>query len=641
MSYLTDAEKAKREDLKQAYIHAVNNGEDVAARAYAGAISRMDAQGDRPFENKTLSNIADAVTLPIGRLATALGKSGNDPLYETSAKRLETIERRHEDAGWGNKLLTGVLDAPRQIYGGIQHGRNMANAGIDQLLEKPLSWMGMGGDQIKSPITGKTYNETQNEKLQQGDEFVQNNSWMANAGQVLGQGRDAIAMGPIRGAGLAANTAVQSGIAALETPGDGLDRGISAAFAGGGNVLGAGAASAFSHLAKPVQNISEAARRLIAEGVYPTPGAAKGEGVWKSIEDKLTSVPFVGDFISEGRRQAIREFNAAALRRSNTGVQGIGQPAVGQIDSAFGTRYANAQAPLSFDMNDPAFLASMSGALRNNYANGNAINNVTDSINNFRVSHNHAPLRHDTTQGFHVPNPPVPLIGTGANPAFVAGDSVTGLRNYLRTEASAYAKSTDPLTSKAAPVFRDTLEALDDGLTTQGHNSHLDLARFNTVNSDYAAYKPAQLASMSPTAANKRAGVFTPGEYASAIRSNSIKNKTEAQLRRGTLPGQSLSNDANEVLGNIYNDSGSAGRMGLSALALGGGTLMTPWTIPLMAHSALTATQTGRRYALGALYPQAQHQIADALRHSAPYAGFAMGQGMGFWDPRYSPIKPE
>jgi hypothetical protein len=198
----------------------------------------------------------------------------------------------------------------------------------------------------------------------------------------------------------------------------------------------------------------------------------------------------------------------------------------------------------------------------------------------------------------------------------------------VRKQRASFSKSNDPLVSAAAPLFRDSLSAIDDGLQNQGLNSINDLIDWRKVQSDYAAYKPAQLASRSATSSNKNGGVFTPGEYASALRNNAYKNGNETQFGAGTLPSQAFSKDANEVLGQKYPDSGSAGRMGLSALIAGSG-LYEPWTLaPLAAHALLTSSKPARKYTLGESFPNAQKTAVKILRGGGDIGGIGMGQAL-------------
>jgi hypothetical protein len=659
---MAQSNHTKRGEYLRAYADAVANGEEAVAQAYAKIIEKHDAYAAHGNTGKFTERLVDAIALPAIR---ALGDKSDDGGW--------AAEVRHRDAGTGFKALTGVLDAPRQIIGGFNQGRRLATEGMEQLVDKAFSAIGMD-DTKPSPVTGLTYKESRAAKLAEGKKFVDENSWMANLGEALGQGRDGIALGPMKGAGLLANTMTQAGIAGLQTPGDGRDRGLNAAFAGGGQMLGTHVGAALSHLAQPLQNITPAAQRLIKDGIYPTMGQAKG-GAWKYFEDKLSSLPIAGDLLARGRRQVNNEFNSAALRRSGINVgDEIGSDAIGMIDNGFNTRFRNAEAPLSFNMNDPAFMQAMSDSLRNNVANRKAINMFTNSMNDFRTAHNLGPVQFHGTQGAGVRGvPPSPQSTTpgftvsgdtgvgaytgggagtnvgplggassgaggyaqagaapasGMDPALIDGRSVARLREYVRKQRASFSKSNDPLVSAAAPLFRDSLSAIDDGLQNQGLNSINDLIDWRKVQSDYAAYKPAQLASRSATSSNKNGGVFTPGEYASALRNNAYKNGNETQFGAGTLPSQAFSKDANEVLGQKYPDSGSAGRMGLSALIAGSG-LYEPWTLaPLAAHALLTSSKPARKYTLGESFPNAQKTAVKILRGGGDIGGIGMGQAL-------------
>ena len=53
----------------------------------------------------------------------------------------------------------------------------------------------------------------------------------------------------------------------------------------------------------------------VDEGIGLTPGQNAG-GWLKSMEDKATSIPLVGDVINSARRRGLTEFNAAAIERA-------------------------------------------------------------------------------------------------------------------------------------------------------------------------------------------------------------------------------------------------------------------------------------------------------------------------------------
>lgn len=81
-----------------------------------------------------------------------------------------------------------------------------------------------------------------------------------------------------------------------------------------GAALGLGTTLAAERLMRPFTP-SEPARGLMDEGIQPTVGQARG-GVVGAMEEKLQSVPFMGDAIIRARTRSVKELNAAALKRA-------------------------------------------------------------------------------------------------------------------------------------------------------------------------------------------------------------------------------------------------------------------------------------------------------------------------------------
>lgn len=115
----------------------------------------------------------------------------------------------------------------------------------------------------------------------------------------------------LRGAGIAAAEGAAYGFGSGE---DGLEnRALNAGVGAAGGLAGYGLGRGVSRVLNP--QTGKAAKELIEEGVDLTPGQIMG-GVGKSIEDKLTSVPFVGDAINASRQRGINSFNKAAVNRA-------------------------------------------------------------------------------------------------------------------------------------------------------------------------------------------------------------------------------------------------------------------------------------------------------------------------------------
>lgn len=104
--------------------------------------------------------------------------------------------------------------------------------------------------------------------------------------------------------------APNAALGALSAP---EDRAAGAAYGAVGGAVGAGVNRAVGGLVKPF--VSEGAEELIRQGVQPTPGQAIGGAVGK-MEEKLGSIPLVGDIIGRSRNRAINEFNEALAGRT-------------------------------------------------------------------------------------------------------------------------------------------------------------------------------------------------------------------------------------------------------------------------------------------------------------------------------------
>jgi hypothetical protein len=513
---------------------------------------------------------------------------------------------------------------------------------------------------LEQLLTG-SINPKHQAQLEQGKAFVDKAGY-PNIGGGIVEAIPSLATGSLVGRlgyGIGKRLLAQGATGAAITPGGVGDRAEAAAAAMVGEGVGSALATTLARLARPI-NPTDAANRMIANGVTPTPGGSMGPA-WKAAEDKLTSIPLIGDLFAKGRKDAIQEMNAAVLRRSGANVtpDDAGYTGIQMAKDSFNRRYAEALEPLSFDMNNASFLNSLSGSLRDNHLSGEAIDRFVGGLNRFRGANNLDPLRLDPTTGslsvmrpglsVHPNTPtsgytslsdPTNFSMSRFEPGLIDGQTTQKFREFLRGQKAGYSKvQNDPLIAETKLPFADSIRHLDDGLANQGLNTPQNLALWNRVNADYALTKPGFLASQAPAASKQNAGVFSPTELAAAIRTNA-KNNTGGQSQHaiGQAPLQGFANDAVETLGRNVPDSGSAGRLGMTSLILGGGnTTINPARALLMSVPAvLSSTALGRRYLSGQAAPGLQNSIADALRAATPYMG---GLGAGSSNFLFAPDK--
>ena len=138
----------------------------------------------------------------------------------------------------------------------------------------------------------------------------------------------------------AAELGIGAGYGALTSP---EDRKQGAKEGATGAAIGMGINRAIGGVMNPI--IRPEARALMQQGIVPTPGQAAG-GAASAIEQKLTSVPVVGDIINHARNRSINEFNEAALRTAVPGANGFGDEAVLAARKSVGDMYDQALAGL-------------------------------------------------------------------------------------------------------------------------------------------------------------------------------------------------------------------------------------------------------------------------------------------------------
>lgn len=393
---------------------------------------------------------------------------------------------------------------------------------------------------------------------------------LAIAGKGALQGAIGGALTPVTEGDFATEKAKQAGIGAIS-----------------GAVL-APAMAALARIVSPKASTNPNLDMLKQEGVQPTIGQALG-GAANSVEEKLQSVPILGDAITAARRKAQAQFNNAAINRAvepvGGSVDGAGQDAVAKAGNLLSDAYESAIGKLkgvAFDT--PEFnadlgkLQQLAGALEP--AHAARFNKVLNDVVVNRMSPNGSMLgetfkKADSELGqFAARYGRSPMAGEQE-----LGDAVKELQNILRQQVA-----------RSSPEFSDAMQKANAGWA-------------NLVRVENAA-----------TRAANQGGVFTPGQLNQAVRAtdNSVRDRATA---RGTALMQDLSNAGQEVLGNKVADSGTPGRLmwGLGALATGG---INP-AIPAALIGGAAAYSPPVQNALVAILrnrPEMAPQVAQYLR---------------------------
>jgi hypothetical protein len=130
-------------------------------------------------------------------------------------------------------------------------------------------------------------------------------------------------------------------------------------------------------------NTAPQVNMLMNEGVTPTPGQILG-GAWARTEEKLTSLPIIGDMIKGGQKRAIDQFNVAAYNRALNPIDDaasgkVGREGVEEVKNKLGKAYDDLLPKLQFKA-DPKFSQDL-GNLTSMVQNGNVPPEIAQQFN--------------------------------------------------------------------------------------------------------------------------------------------------------------------------------------------------------------------------------------------------------------------
>lgn len=377
-----------------------------------------------------------------------------------------------------------------------------------------------------------------------------------------------------------------------------------AAFGAGGGAL----VNRLSAMIKP--NISDDVGVLMDRGVTPTPGQVLG-GAFKTTEEKLTSVPILGDVIKGGQRRAIEQFNTAVyddvLRPiGGTAPKSVGRQAVAEVGDTLSQAYDDLLPKIGFRA-DPQFSSELA---------------------NLRSLVSGLPEQNARTFERFVNDKIAKALGPNGR---MDGRTFKEIESVLSKEIGTFGRSTDAYQQQLADAFRTLQQSLRDGLSrsNQGvavnvNGRAVDAAqRLADINLGWAKLARLEKAAGMQGAAE---GVFTPAQLSSAVKTadKSVRNRAFA---RGDALLQDLSDPAKNVIGNVYPDSGTAGRVA-AMLATGGMGYVSPPAAVAAGAAMLPYTGLGQRVTANILAnrPVGADRLALHVRDLGPLAAALLAQ---------------
>lgn len=340
------------------------------------------------------------------------------------------------------------------------------------------------------------------------------------------------------------------------------------------------AMAALARIVSPRASVNPDLKLLREEGVRPTIGQALG-GAANAVEEKLQSVPIMGDAIAAARRRAVEDFNEAAINRAvkpvGGSIRGSGQEAVAKAGNMLSDAYEAAIGKVrGVPFDTPEFNADLGGLQR--------LSTALEGPHAKRFE------RHLQT---------VVLDRMSPNGSML-GDTFKKVDSELGQLAARYGKSQ----MAGEQELSDAMRELQRILRAQVARSEPAFAQ--ALRDADAGWKQLVRVEGAATRAANQGGTFTPGQLNMSVRAadKSVRRRATA---RGEATMQDLADAGQSVLGNKVPDSGTPGRLmaGVGALASG------------LIHPALPAAAVG---GAAAYLPPVQNMLVYLLSQRPEYA---------------------
>lgn len=481
-----------REQLYVALRNADAAGDVEGAKKLASYIQTMSPAAtatDKPVNPTEGNSFLDNATAGVGKAFTDIGLGAKQGLDDAAA----FLERKL--GGQGINAALGMKNADQ-----IQR-ETQAEVDDKRKLDAPL--MATGGGKV---------------------------------GNFVGQAIPAVAASLAPGGqGLAGSMLIGAGMGAVE-PRSGDETILkNAAIGATGGAAGYGVAKGLSRVINPASMSNPELQMLKAEGVNPTIGQTLG-GMANSVEQKLQSVPILGDSIGAARRRAMNDFNNAAINRATepigVKIQGTGHDAVKAAGDALSQAYDKTLAKVPFVQLDAQFgqdIAQIGSAAKTLVPTmQDKLDKVLTNLVTSRMSSNNT----------------------------LSGDAFKTIDSELTQLASKWKGSMSASESELGDIIGQVKDAL--GQTMRRNNPAVS-KELDAIDIGWANLVRVEAAAKS---AKNTEGVFSPAQLNMAVQSTDQSARKRA-VSRGTALMQDLGSSGQSILGGTVPDSGTAGRLAL------------------------------------------------------------------------------
>ncbi|WP_301542074.1 transglycosylase SLT domain-containing protein [Ralstonia sp. 3N] len=422
-------------------------------------------------------------------------------------------------------------------------------------------------------------------------------------GNVVGSAPLAALAPETAGMGILGNAAVGAGMGAANGALTPVTEGADFWKQKGGQIaMGAGtgavAAPIASALGNAVAGFGGAAQRKLADaGVTMTPGQILGGGFART-EDKLTSIPVLGDLIKNAQQRSVQSFNRATYNEvlsplGQTYSGPVGSEGVKAVQQTIGAAYDNALSKMTFRATDPMFQQD--------------ITNLAQMAKGLPPAQQQAFTNVLQTQ----------IFGKLGPQGMMDGQALKGAQSELSRIARGYGGDASFDNRQLGAAIGEIKNAVDASI--QRYNAPEAVQGLAKANAAWANFARLRGAAAS-TGAMNNGGVFTAAQLNSAVRS-ADKSVGKGATATGNALMQDFATAGQNVLGSKYPDSGTAGRsiLGLLAGAAAGHAF-------LPAEAAIPAAIGAGVAALP--YSAIGQRLAQNLLMSRPAGAQALAEGV-------------
>lgn len=387
----------------------------------------------------------------------------------------------------------------------------------------------------------------------------------------------------------------------------GTEKAKQAGIGAAGGYVGQKLASGVSRVISPQASTNPQVQMLRQAGVNPTIGQTLG-GMANTAEQKLMSVPLLGDMIGGARRAANTGFERSVYNRT---LEPIGL----QLPKGLQGRDALNFAEQSLKQNYDDVLTRI-GAITPDQQFNSKVSELTGLVNSKKMP--------------DIGKQKFEYLLNKVNSSLDENGVMTSqaykeLESSLANDVKKLATSPDIYDNEVAQAGKQLVANLGDMLERQAGGAAKDLKNTNRA---WANFKRVQRAAGSVGA---QEGQFTPAQLQTAVKGLD-RTKDKAAFARGDALMQDLSEAGKSVLGNTVPNSGTTDRLLFGGGALGS-YLIDP-SIPLgIAGSSLLYTAPAQRALTSAVAsrPQLAQPVANFIGQNSKYllpAFGAMGTGL-------------